>query len=950
MWDNFPNERRFASMIFVADDILVPEVIQAMYKVRKSVEDLVTSSGDTWSEMCMKVPIVKAPDIGKFLNFGKKRRRRRQTSLGSDFDDNFDDSFFDSTNSSKTAKNVFQSTTTRTTATSSTTKKPSTTATTKPTDKTVTEKSDFNFSEDEDDFFSEVESDSGTFDKLDDKSLSMSMGDYYSIESYPEPYCEIANTMPTVCLELGLLELWAHDGHYDSRTDAEIASLTRESILDKVNNVNKSGVYLVNKKFTDYLGGIKYDSNGRIVEATASVILWFGKLNATEALLHPAIERNEPIDRKTLEFEGEMIAVLLNTTGYPEGLESYPNVQRSFGDIAGSTIVGDISYMTIGFMIVYAYVMLMLGKFSCVEQRVYLSITGISGVIMGIIVAYGFCSAVGLFFGPMHNVLPFLLLGIGIDDMFVIVQSWETLTPKDQAGTLQERFGKTLSHSGVAITITSVTDVVAFAIGGTTVLPALKSFCLYAAVGIVAIYWFQCTYFVAWMSLDQRRLESHRNGCCPCYKHKEYTSNAIAKKNISKSIFEAYGNLLMKTPSKIFLLMTTVALTGVGIWGNLLLEQRFDPTWFLPPDTYLSKWFQANQKYFPFGGDRVTVWCNGLDYVNELEQLDNLAKKLASQTDIIDNVDSWTGHFIDYVKLTEKESNSFPRLNESQFHFKLTQFLFSPRGGKYRQQFKFESDPICGEMSSKILLSDITFTHKVFEGPSQHIPAMNRVKSLIKNANLTGKIFPLSQGYASWETDEVISAELYRNIGLAIGCIFVTTVILVGNLVCSILVLIMVVISLIDVGGFMHFWGLTIDTVSCVNLIIAIGLCVDYSAHIAHRFLVEQVGTREERVKKTLANIGPAVMNGGISTFLAFILLANSKSHVFDTFFKIFFLVVVFGLFQGLVVLPIILSFIGPTSYAVSATPSESYEEAANGSLTNINLKTVNLKENKIVA
>lgn len=71
------------------------------------------------------------------------------------------------------------------------------------------------------------------------------------------------------------------------------------------------------------------------------------------------------------------------------------------------------------------------------------------------------------------------------------------------SGTLQERFGKTLAHSGVAITITSVTDIVAFAIGGTTVLPALKSFCLFASVGIVAIYWFQCTFFVAWMSLDQ---------------------------------------------------------------------------------------------------------------------------------------------------------------------------------------------------------------------------------------------------------------------------------------------------------------------------------------------------------------------------------------------------------------------------------------------------------------
>ena len=113
---------------------------------------------------------------------------------------------------------------------------------------------------------------------------------------------------------------------------------------------------------------------------------------------------------------------------------------------------------------------------------------------------------------------------------------------------------------------------------------------------------------------------------------------------------------------------------------------------------------------------------------------------------------------------------------------------------------------------------------------------MNRIKDLIATANLTsGHVFPLSQGYASWETDEVIAEELYRNIGLALICIFVTTLFLLSNFVCSFFVLVCVVLSLVDVGGFMHFWGLTIDTVSCVNLIIAIGLCVDYSAHIAHR-------------------------------------------------------------------------------------------------------------------
>ena len=184
-----------------------------------------------------------------------------------------------------------------------------------------------------------------------------------------------------------------------------------------------------------------------------------------------------------------------------------------------------------------------------------------------------------------------------------------------------------------------------------------------------------------------------------------------------------------------------------------------------------------------------------------------------------------------------------------------------------------------------------------------------------------------------WETDEVIAHELYRNVALAVVCVFFTTLLLISNCTASLLVLICVILSLVDVGGFMHFWNLTIDTVSCNNLIIAIGLCVDYSAHIAHRFMVE-LGTRDERVVQTLTNIGPAVLNGGISTFLAFILLAGSKSHVFTSFFKIFFLVVTFGLYHGLVFLPVVLSLVGPSPHsldaAINATPpaAEDDEEA----------------------
>ena len=62
----------------------------------------------------------------------------------------------------------------------------------------------------------------------------------------------------------------------------------------------------------------------------------------------------------------------------------------------------------------------------------------------------------------------------------------------------------------------------------------------------------------------------------------------------------------------------------------------------------------------------------------------------------------------------------------------------------------------------------------------------------------------------------------------------------------------------------------------------------------------------------SLTKVGPAVLNGGLSTLLAFILLSSSESYVCLSFFKIFFLICIFGLYNGLVALPVILSIAGP--------------------------------------
>lgn len=88
---------------------------------------------------------------------------------------------------------------------------------------------------------------------------------------------------------------------------------------------------------------------------------------------------------------------------------------------------------------------------------------------MSFVVACGFCSLLGIPYGPVHTALPFLLLGIGVDDMFVIMACWRNLSAAERQLTIAEKIAHTMKHAGTSITITSLTDVIAFMVGASTV-------------------------------------------------------------------------------------------------------------------------------------------------------------------------------------------------------------------------------------------------------------------------------------------------------------------------------------------------------------------------------------------------------------------------------------------------------------------------------------------------
>ena len=53
--------------------------------------------------------------------------------------------------------------------------------------------------------------------------------------------------------------------------------------------------------------------------------------------------------------------------------------------------------------------------------------------------------------------------------MFVIVQAWEMTKAQTEDLPMPERIGKMMKNAGVSITVTSLTDILAFGIGATTV-------------------------------------------------------------------------------------------------------------------------------------------------------------------------------------------------------------------------------------------------------------------------------------------------------------------------------------------------------------------------------------------------------------------------------------------------------------------------------------------------
>nr|XP_039259714.1 patched domain-containing protein 3-like [Styela clava] len=739
------------------------------------------------------------------------------------------------------------------------------------------------------------------------KNLTSSTGQMFS---------DICQNIDGDCRERSVFEFWSFN-------NTVLDGLSNAELLTKINeNPLTSPVFGDNVDITHILGGIGRDSSGNIVSAKAHLLDYVTIVNGGD---------------------WEELFIDLATQSYT-GLNVYPSAFTSRRLESGSTYTKELPLLFAGFALIFVYIIAMSGKFSLLEHKAYVALMGVTASGLSMAGGIGISSAFGLKWTQLHLIVPFLVIGIGVDDMFVIIHSWDTIEDdKDnKEKSIPEKAGLTLRTAGVSITITSVTDLVAFAVGASSELGGFASFSVFVAICIILLFFLECTFFLACVCLDQRRKDKRYDACLACcYKHKDtYKPGKCSEREFFQTFFEdGLGRIVTKLPFQVFGILATLALTGVMAWGFYNLKVRYDPDWYLPVDSYLITYNNKYDEYFNVGAEGAAYVINA-DFYAEREKLHTLYERIRVNSNInTAYLQSWFEAFVSWAATTKGisdvyASNAFS--DSTAFYTAVNEFLYSS-GRKYIYDVVFKDGVIIG--------SRIHYTHVLVSDDAENIEIVESLQADCEAVGFSsGQCFPYGGFYLLYEITRIIKVEVYRNLGITLACVFIMVLPMLASLQMGFWVSLCVVFTTVDVAGSMYFAGLAIEASTIITLLLSIGLAVDYAAHVGHKFLTTK-GSRKMRARVALGRIGLAVFNGGFSTFLALVMLAGSDTYSYKVFFTVFACVIGYGLWNGLVFLPCVLALMGPPPNSIATEARLTSRHYAQKSKVNDKARSANTIE-----
>ncbi|XP_030163457.1 NPC1-like intracellular cholesterol transporter 1 [Lynx canadensis] len=666
--------------------------------------------------------------------------------------------------------------------------------------------------------------------------------------------------------------------------------------------------------------------------------------------------------------------------------------ERSLEDEINRTTAQDLPVFGVSYIVIFLYISLALGSYSswrrvAVDAKATLGLGGVAVVLGAVTAAMGFFSYLGV---PSSlvilQVVPFLVLAVGADNIFILVLEYQRL-PRRPGERREDHIGRALGRVAPSMLLCSLSEAICFFLGALTPMPAVRTFALTSGLAVILDFLLQVSAFVALLSLDSRRQEASRMDVCCCAGARELPPPGQSEGLLLRFFRKVYVPLLLHRVTRVVVLLLFTGLFGAGLYLMCQASVGLDQELALPKDSYLLDYFLFLNRYFEVGAPVYFVTTGGYNFSTEagmnaicssagcdsfsLTQKIQFATEFPDESYLAIPASSWVDDFIDWLtpssccrlyafgankdKFCPSTVNSLACLKScvnftlgpvrpsvDQFHKYLPWFLEDPpnikcpKGGLAAYSTSVDLGP-----GNQVLASRFMAYHKPLRNSQDYTEALRAARALA--ANITAhlrqvpgtdpafEVFPYTITNVFYEQYLTVVPEGLFMLAMCLLPTFAVCCLLLGmDLRSGLLNLFSIVMILVDTVGFMALWGISYNAVSLINLVTAVGISVEFVSHITRAFAISTRLTRLERAKEATTFMGSAVFAGVAMTNLPGILvLGLAKAQLIQIFFfRLNLLITLLGLLHGLVFLPVVLSFVGP-DVNVALVLEQKMEEAA---------------------
>lgn len=732
------------------------------------------------------------------------------------------------------------------------------------------------------------------------------------------------------------------------------------------------------------LGG--WQSSGDVADS-AALITTFVVNNADEdsAKLQKAMDWEMSLKTYLLRLQDE---------AQTRGLRLSFSTEISLEQELNKSTNTDAKIVVISYIIMFLYASIALGSTtislrsmlskpatSLVQSKFTLGIVGILIVLMSISTSIGLFSAMGIKVTLIiAEVIPFIVLAVGVDNIFLIVHEFERVNISHPDDTVEVRVAKALGRMGPSILLSASTETVGFGLGAFAGMPAVRNFAIYAAGAVFINALLQVTMFVSVLAVNQRRVEDHRADCFPCVRIKsagiqlggpdengqarlyEGSDEGVLQRFIRKH----YAPAILCREAKFAITIIFLGVFAVGVALIPEVALGLDQRVAIPDASYLIPYFNDMYDYFDSGppvyfvtrevnvSERVHqqqlcsrfTTCETGSVTNILEQerkRPNISYIASNSASWLDDYFAWLNPDLEKCCVDHGKTcfeNRDPAWNVTLYGM--------PEGGEFidylQRWIKSPTDEDCplggrASYSNALVIDAERNTIPASHFRTSHTPLRSQEDFIAAYASArrisdgltkdTGiEVFPYSVFYIFFDQYSTIWKLTATLIGAALAIILALTSILLGSVRTGAVVTITVMMIVVDIIGAMALFNVSLNAVSLVNLVICVGIGVEFCAHIARAFMfpsrsvMQQAKNkfrgRDSRAWASLVNVGGSVFSGiTITKLVGVSVLAFTRSKIFEIYyFRIWLALVIFAASHALIFLPVALSLFGGDEYA----------------------------------